>query len=55
MYALIRRYNGVKDPEEAGRRVEDQFFDILRDGSWIRSFYWSMREMGNCSHLGLSR
>ena len=24
MYAVVRRYNGVTDPEEAGRRVEDQ-------------------------------
>ena len=25
MYAVVRRYSGVTDPEEAGRRVEDQF------------------------------
>ncbi len=40
MYAVVRRYNGVTDPEEAGRRVEDQFVEILREVPGFVSYYW---------------
>lgn len=40
MYAVVRRYNGVTDPEEAGRRVEDQFVGILREVPGFVAYYW---------------
>jgi hypothetical protein len=40
MYAVVRRYSGVTDPDEAGRRVEDQFVDILREVPGFVAYYW---------------
>jgi hypothetical protein len=40
MYAVVRRYDGVTDPAEAGRRVEDQFVRILRDVPGFVAYYW---------------
>ena len=40
MYAVVRRYNGVIDPEEAGRRVEDQFVEILKEVPGFIAYYW---------------
>ena len=40
MYAVVRRYNGVTDPEEAGRRVEDQFVKILKEVPGFIAYYW---------------
>jgi hypothetical protein len=40
MYAVVRRYDGVIDPAEAGRRVEDQFVRILRDVPGFVAYYW---------------
>ena len=36
MHAVIRRYEGVTDPAEAGRRVHEEFLPLLRQvqGSW---------------------
>ena len=40
MYAVVRRYNGVTDPAEAGRRVKEEFVPILRDVSGFVAYYW---------------
>ena len=40
MYAVVRRYNGVTDPEEAGRRVQAEFVGILRDEPGFVAYYW---------------
>jgi hypothetical protein len=40
MYAVVRRYNGVTDTKEAGRRVEDQFVKILREVPGFVAYYW---------------
>ncbi|HET9898241.1 MAG TPA: hypothetical protein VFQ44_25210 [Streptosporangiaceae bacterium] len=40
MYAVVRRYNGVTDPEEAGRRVQDDFVRILREVPGFVAYYW---------------
>ena len=40
MYAVIRRYNGVTDPQEAGRQVEDQFVQILQEVPGFVAYYW---------------
>ena len=55
MYAVVRRYSGVTDPEEAGRRVEDQFVEILRQVPGFWSHYLVTRGMGDALHLGLPR
>jgi hypothetical protein len=40
MYAVVRRYNGVTDPEEAGRRVQEEFVRILREVPGFVAYYW---------------
>jgi len=40
MYAVVRRYDGVTDPAEAGRRVKEEFVAILRDVSGFVAYYW---------------
>ncbi len=40
MYAVVRRYNGVTDPDEAGRRVQQEFIRILRDVPGFVAYYW---------------
>ena len=56
MYAVIRRYNGVTDTQEAGRRVEDQFVEILREVPGFVAYYWVDAGDGvMLSFLGLSR
>ena len=30
MYAVVRRYEGVTDPAEAGRQVDEGFLPLLR-------------------------
>jgi len=31
MYATVRRYEGVPDPQEAGRQVEEGFVPIISE------------------------
>ena len=31
MYAVVRRYDGVTDPAEAARRVQEGFIPLLRE------------------------
>lgn len=40
MYAVVRRYEGVTDPAEAGRRVEEGFVPLLRQVPGFVTYYW---------------
>ncbi|WP_144122610.1 hypothetical protein [Catellatospora sichuanensis] len=40
MYATVRRYDGVTDPLEAGRRVKDGFVPIVSAVPGILAYYW---------------
>ncbi|MGW0994674.1 hypothetical protein [Streptomyces sp. NPDC002520] len=40
MYAVVRRYEGVTDPAEAGRRVEAGFVPLLRQVPGFVAYYW---------------
>ncbi|APU38768.1 hypothetical protein ACFCYM_16660 [Streptomyces sp. NPDC056254] len=40
MYAVIRRYEGVADPAEAGRIVDEGFVAILRRVPGFVAYYW---------------
>ena len=40
MYAVVRRYEGVTDPAEAGRRVGEEFVPILRQVPGFVAYYW---------------
>lgn len=40
MYAVVRRYEGVTDPAEAGRRVEEGFVPLLRQVPGFVAYYW---------------
>lgn len=40
MYAVIRRYEGVTDSAEAGRRVDEGFVPLLRRVPGFVSYYW---------------
>ncbi len=40
MYAAVRRYEGVTDPGEAGRRVAEGFVPLLKDIPGFVAYYW---------------
>jgi len=40
MYATVRRYDGVTDPREAGRRVNEGFVPIISTASGFLAYYW---------------
>jgi hypothetical protein len=40
MYAVVRRYEGVTDPAEAGRRVKENFVPLLRDVPGLVAYCW---------------
>jgi hypothetical protein len=40
MYATVRRYEGVTDPAEAGRRVSEGFVPLLRELPGFVAYYW---------------
>ncbi|MGW5324890.1 hypothetical protein [Streptomyces sp. NPDC004014] len=40
MYAVVRRYEGVTDPAEAGRLVDEGFVPILRQVPGFVAYYW---------------
>jgi hypothetical protein len=40
MYAVVRRYEGVTDPTEAGRRVKEGFLPLLREVPGFVAYYW---------------
>jgi hypothetical protein len=40
MYAAVRRYEGVTDPAEAGRLVNEGFVPLVRQVSGFVAYYW---------------
>ncbi|MER7957759.1 MULTISPECIES: hypothetical protein [unclassified Streptomyces] len=40
MYAAVRRYEGVTDPAEAGRLVNEGFVPLMRQVSGFVAYYW---------------
>ncbi|MEU6092693.1 hypothetical protein ABZ865_39190 [Streptomyces sp. NPDC047085] len=40
MYAVVRRYEGVTDPAEAGRQVDEGFVPLLRQVPGFVAYYW---------------
>ncbi|MEV4947481.1 hypothetical protein [Streptomyces sp. NPDC053755] len=40
MYAAVRRYEGVTDPAEAGRRVKEGFVPLMRQVPGFVAYYW---------------
>ena len=40
MYAAVRRYEGVTDPDEVARLVEEGFVPLVRQVPGFVAFYW---------------
>jgi hypothetical protein len=40
MYTTVRRYDGVTDPHEAARRVNEGFVPIISTASDFVAYYW---------------
>ncbi|MET9339198.1 hypothetical protein [Nonomuraea sp. NPDC003804] len=40
MYATVRRYEGVTDPAEAGRRVSEEFVSLISQVPGFVAYYW---------------
>lgn len=40
MYATVRRYEGVTDPREAGRRVNEGFVPLVSQIPGFVAYYW---------------
>lgn len=40
MYATVRRYEGVTDPAEAGRRVREDFLPLISQMEGFIAYYW---------------
>ena len=40
MYATVRRYEGVTDPAEAGRRVREGFVPLISGMEGFIAYYW---------------
>ena len=40
MYATVRRYEGVTNPREAGRRVEESFVPLISQLPGFVAYYW---------------
>jgi hypothetical protein len=40
MYAAVRRYEGVTDPAEAGRLVDESFVPLLEHVPGFIAYYW---------------
>jgi hypothetical protein len=40
MYATVRRYEGITDPTEVGRRVREGFVPLLREIEGFVAYYW---------------
>lgn len=41
MYATVRRYEGVTDPAEAGRRVSESWVPLISKVPGFVSYYWA--------------
>src|SRR5437660_240259 len=40
MWGAVRRYEGITDPAEAGRRVDESFLPLLEHVSGFIAYYW---------------
>lgn len=40
MYATVRRYEGITDTKEAGRRVKEEFLPIISRIPGFIAYYW---------------
>jgi hypothetical protein len=40
MYSVVRRYDGVTDAAEAGRRVKEGFVPLLKGMPGFVAYYW---------------
>ena len=40
MYATVRRYQGITDTAEAGRRVAEKFVPLLKEIPGFVAYYW---------------
>ena len=40
MYATVRRYEGVKDPEELAKRVREGFVPLISEHRGFVAYYW---------------
>src|SRR5919201_454768 len=40
MYATVRRYEGVTDPQETGRRVKEGFVPLISQIPGFVAYYW---------------
>jgi hypothetical protein len=40
MYVTVRRYEGVTDPSEAGRRVNEGFLPLISEIPGFVAYYW---------------
>jgi hypothetical protein len=40
MYATVRRYEGVTDPAEVGRRVAEGFVPLIKQIPGFVAYYW---------------
>jgi hypothetical protein len=40
MYATVRRYEGVTDPREVARQVNEGFVPLIRQVPGFLAFYW---------------
>ena len=40
MFASVRRYEGVTDPPEVGKRVQDGFVPLLKETPGFVAYYW---------------
>ena len=40
MWATVRRYEGVTNPDEAGKRVREGFVPLISDHQGFVAYYW---------------
>ena len=40
MYATVRRYEGVTDPSEVARHVEEEFLPMISEMPGFVAYYW---------------
>lgn len=40
MFATMRRYEGITDPEKAGKLVGESFIPLIRDIEGFVTYYW---------------
>jgi hypothetical protein len=40
MYATVRRYEGITDPAEVGRRVDESFVPLLKEIEGFVAYFW---------------